>query len=331
MPDCKTDIINAVKEKLALRFSPENVHIIEEIFIKELKPYDVTKTCTELVEYDDQNNRILKRYCACLLLDGKSEKTIYQYRRTCVKFADVIWKHYTDVNVYDVRYYLAKEKERGISNRSIENTRANLSAFFQWMAREEMIPRNPCQNIAPIKYDAVIRKPFSDVEIDALRSACKAKRERAIIEILLSSGIRVSELCQMEIGDIDKTHLKVHVRNGKGGKERITYITDVAMRHLSAYLDERKGNSTAVILNSSGKPINASGIRYVLHRIGNDAEIKNVHPHRFRRTFASGLAARGMNVQDIQKLMGHSNINTTMEYIYINDMQVSESYKRHIA
>lgn len=325
------DIVKAMNEKLLLQFSPEQIQVIEELLIKELNAYDIKKTCTDIIEYDDTNARILKRYCACLYVDGKSEKTVYQYRRSCQRLSDCMGKTFPEIGTYDIRFFLAKEKERGISNRSLENQRAYISAFFQWMAREDIILKNPCENIKPIKYTDSIRKPFTNVEIDLLRGACKTQKERAIIEILLASGVRVSELCSMQINDINRASLKVHILHGKGDKERFTYITDVAMRHLLSYWCDRKGESNAVITNCYDKPISTSGIKTILYKLGERANVTNVHPHRFRRTFASWLAARGMNVQDIQKLMGHSNIGTTMEYIYISDSQVSASYKRYIA
>ena len=144
------------------------------------------------------------------------------------------------MGIYDIRLFLIKEMERGVSARTRENTRANLSAFFQWMTREEIISKNPMASLKPIKYADEIRKAFSSVEIDALRSACNTKKERAIIEMLLSTGVRVSELVGMKVTDIDKNNLRVHVINGKGQKERITYTTPVAIKYLILYLEDRK-------------------------------------------------------------------------------------------
>lgn len=299
--------------------------------VRILNDYELMERSTDVAIVDDTNERILKRYTACLMIDGKSEKTIEQYRREVSKLADVLHKNYPDMGVYDIRYYLACEKERGISDRTLENSRANLSAFFQWMTQEEIIQRNPCMTIKPIKYKDKIRYPFSTVEIDCLRSACRNKKERALIEILIASGVRVSELASMEKTDIDMATLSVHVRNGKGKKERTTYITDLAKTHLQKYLMARKETGPALFYNHSGKVLLSNGIRYILKQIGERAGVDNVHPHRFRRTFATGLAARGMDIQEIQKLLGHSNVNTTMEYVYIDGDKIQRSYKQYIA
>lgn len=327
----KMAVLQTVEEKLVGALSPDQIALVSDAIAQALAPYDVIEGCRELVVYDDTNERILKRYSACLFVDGKSDKTIYQYLRSCRKLADAIGKPYTEMGVYDIRYFLACEKERGVSGRSVENTRANLSAFFQWMTREDLIPKNPCMNIKPIKYTDQVRLPFSSVEIDALRSACRTEKERALVELLLSSGIRVSEAAAMSVGDIDPVMMTVHVRHGKGDKERTTYLTSVAMMHLMAYWEERPEKGTAAFFNARHEPLNAGGIRHILNTIAKRAGVENVHPHRFRRTFASGLAARGMDVQEIQTLMGHTKIDTTMEYVYTDNQKVSASYRQYIA
>ena len=330
--DYRAQFIRSVEEAmLPILAEGETRERVIGAVVRILNDYEITERSTDLVIVDDTNERILKRYTACLMIDGKSEKTIEQYRREVSKLADVLHKNYPDMGVYDIRYYLACEKERGISDRTLENSRANLSAFFQWMAQEEIIQRNPCITIKPIKYKDKIRYPFSAVEIDCLRSACRNKKERALIEILIASGVRVSELASMEKTDIDMATLSVHVRNGKGKKERTTYITDLAKTHLQKYLMARKETGPALFYNHSGKVLLSNGIRYILKQIGERAGVDNVHPHRFRRTFATGLAARGMDIQEIQKLLGHSNVNTTMEYVYIDGDKIQRSYKQYIA
>lgn len=329
MSDCKIELVKSLETSLSTNFTQEQIAVISETLIKKLVIYDVIELCREIIPYESINERLLKQYCACLFVDGKSEKTIYQYRYTLIKLLSVINKPFTEMGVYDIRYFLACEKERGVSGRSVENTRANLSAFFQWMTKEEIIPKNPCMNINPIKFEDTIRKPFSAVEIDKLRSACKNKKERAIVEFLLSSGVRVSELSNLKISDINLQELLINVVCGKGGKSRITYITDVARNHLENYWDNRKDSNNFAFCNSRLTQLEPGGIRYILNKIGKQANVKNVHPHRFRRTFASTLASKGMDICEIQKLLGHSNISTTMEYVHVDDKKVKTSYQRY--
>ena len=300
-----------------------------DIITRILGEYQVTKASTEIVPYSDTNGMLLKMYCACLMIGGKSEKTIAQYKRTAEKLALTVNKTFQEVTVYDIRYFLAVEKQRGVSNRTLENTRANLSAFFQWMAKEEHITKNPCMNIEPIKYTDKVRLPFSPVEIDSLRFACKTTKERAMIEILLSTGIRVSELTGLRVNDVNFNNLSIHVTNGKGAKERTVYMNDLAKTHLNNYLMEQDVIGSTIFMNKKKQSLNPGGVRYILNAIAKRAGVDNVHPHRFRRTFATGLADRGMDIQEIRKLLGHSNINTTLEYVYTSDEKAHASYLKY--
>lgn len=329
MSDYREIIIDSVINEFSDELAPELAGRIRDRMTLVLSRYEVMERETSLTVYDDTNDRLLKRYVGCIRIDGKSEKTIYQYVRTCRKLADATRKKFTEMGVYDIRMFLAMEKERGISNTTLENTRANLSAFFQWLTLEEEIMKNPCMKIKPIKCVKEVKLPFSDVEIDDMRTACKNLKERALIEFLLASGVRVSELSQMDITDVNFNDLKVHVRFGKGSKERITYLTPVARQHLKKYLASRSDVVLALFINAKGDRLQSSGIQFILKQIEKRSGVTNVHPHRFRRTFATKLAARGMDVQEIRALLGHSDINTTMRYVYTNDDQIKSSYEKY--
>ncbi len=329
--DYRMEFLQTINESLITMYPSGEVDVISDIIIKALSSYELSERSTDLVVYDDENTRIFKRYCACLLIDGKSKKTVEAYRHTISKFTEFIGKPYKEIDVYDIRYFLACEKDRGVSDVTLENTRANLSAFFQWMTLEEIISKNPCMKIKPIKCAEKVKTAFTSVDIDMLRSACKKPKERAIIEFLLSSGVRVSELCQMKVGDIDFDSLAVHVVHGKGAKERITYIDDIAKTYLQRYLLARSEDGPYLFYNKGHKPINPGGIRSILKTLENRSSTTNVHPHRFRRTFATNLSKRGMDIQEIRKLLGHSNINTTLEYIYTDDSKIHALYKQYTA
>jgi len=331
MFDYRHDLIRSIELSLSSVLEVETLNEVTNKIICVLSNYEITERCTEIIPFDDTNTRIIKRYAACLNIDGKSKKTIYAYTREIKKFSAFIGKPLPEVGVYDIRYYLATEKQRGVSDRSLENTRSYLAAFYQWMTNEELIPKNPCLCIKPIKYLDKQRLPFSSIEMDKLRHACKTPRERALIEMLATSGVRVSELSGMNVEDIDFSTLAVIVHNGKGGKERTTYINDVARSHVQKYLLSRHDTNTCLICNNIGGRIKPDSIRILLKTIGERAGVDNVHPHRFRRTFATGLAARGMAVQEIQKLLGHTNVNTTLQYVSTDNMKVRASYNQYIA
>ena len=331
MADYKSQLVSDVTEALVGQIRQSDIETVSDEMVIALRDYEVTKRVTELVKYDGANEMILKRYKACLVIAGRSEKTVAQYERTAKKLFITLQKNYTDMTVLDLRFFLAFEKSRGVSNRTLENTRVQISAFFSWLLEEELINKNPCRSITPIKYTKEVKLPFSTVEIDAIRSACKTKKERAIVEFLLSSGVRVSELCAIRISDVNFDTMAVVVREGKGSKQRTVYINDLTSKHLIEYLSKRNVAGDYLFYNKAKQPLNPGGVRHILKTIEERAGIANVHPHRFRRTFATGLANRGMEIQEIGKLLGHSNLNTTLTYVYTSDEKVRTSYLRYSA
>lgn len=332
MSDLRLSLLKSIETCLYGALDPEEAGELTEQITIILGDYEVTERCTDVAVPDTTNEKILKLYCGCLVVDGKSEKTIYQYRRVVQRLGDFVGKPFPEMGVYDIRFFLASEKQRGMSDRSVENLRSNLSAFFSWLTDEEMIVKNPMNPIKPITYTDEIREAFSDVEIDKLRSACETTKERALVEVLLSTGVRVSELSLMNVGDIDVKNLEVNVLHGKGAQERKTFITPVAMAHLEKYLAERpEKEEVALFCNKDHERLRAGGIRHVLIEVSKRAGVDDVHPHRFRRTFATLLAKRGMDVREIQKLLGHKNLNTTMLYINTETETVKASYRRYVS
>ena len=331
MKDYRSEIIKSIEAELVHYVPPDWMASISDAMIRILSDYEITERCTDVAVLDDTNTKLLKRYCACLMVDGKSKRTIEQYQRAVQRLSDVIGKSYTEMTAYDIRYHLACEKQRGIANSTLENIRSNLSAFFSWMVNDEIIEKNPMSTVGVIKIPDEIRKAFSDIEIDAMRSACRNTKERALVEFLLSTGIRVDELSQMDISDVNFTDLSVHIRHGKGNKERITYMSNVCAKRLSEYLRDRKDYEVCLFRNKNYDRIGTDGIRYILKGIEKRSGVDDVHPHRFRRTFATRLASRGMPIQEIQVLMGHSKIDTTLRYVCVDDTSIQSSYKKYIA
>lgn len=329
MVDYKAQLVSDVTEALLDRLDREEVEVVSEEMAITLNDYDVTKRETQIVTYSGMNEMILKRYQACLIIAGRSPKTIDAYVRTATKLFEALQKNYTDMSVSDLRFFLAYEKSRGVSNRTLENTRVQISSFFSWLLDEELIEKNPCRSIAPIRYPKEVKYPFSEVEIDAIRTACGTKKERAIVEVLLASGVRVSELCAIQLSDVNFDTYAIAVREGKGGKQRTVYINELANKHLVAYLTNRDIAGNYLFYNKWKEPLNAGGVRHILKSIEARSGVTNVHPHRFRRTFATRLANRGMEIQEIGKLLGHANLNTTLEYVYTSDDKIHTSYMRY--
>lgn len=329
--DYRMSFIREVKCALSTIMAPDQIQMVSHVITKALANYDLTERCTAIVPYSDENDRLLKQFAACLLVEGKSKGTVCQYVRVCRIFGQLIGKPFTKAGIQDARYFIATEMERGISDSTRETYRSYLSTFYQWMTNEEIIPRNPLMALSPIAFQEKEKKPYTDVEVDAIRCACKNLKERAMTEVLLSTGIRVQELVDLELDDIDFHTMKVIVRHGKGNKYRVVYTTRLALKYLTEYLSKRKHTGTRVFLNRFGDKISTDGIRKLFIKIGDKAGVDHVHPHRFRVTLASNLAARGMDVQDIQKILGHSQISTTMGYIVVDDRKTHAEYNKYIA
>lgn len=308
-------------------FSSEDIKKIEEAFVLEMKDYELTKICTELTTYDYESEQLIKIFQGTLLTEGKSKKTVYGYGRVLDRFRTNTGKKFTEITSMDIRIWLA-QRQQEVSLTTCENYRAYLSSFFNFLTIEGIIAENPMAKIKPIKIEDKEKFPFSPTELDALRSSCSTLRERAELEVLLSSGVRVEELSNLNRTDINLTNFEVHVVNGKGGKSRITYIDEVAAHHLKAYLDSRKDDLDCMFVSKYKSRLGRGAIRDDLKRIGKKAGVSNTHPHRCRRTFATTLWHRGMDIRTIQILMGHSNINTTMDYIAKDIEKVKIEYQR---
>lgn len=330
MSDCHLEVVKRIEESLVDVVDAQNLYMICNIITKILNDYEISERCTDLVVQDTDNQKLINTYCACLTIDGKSKNTIYQYSNALKSLDLTIHKDFTEMGTYDIRYYLACQSTK-VSNRTLENYRSYLSSFFKWMFEEGYISKNPLATIKPIKYIDEVRLPFSDIELDAMRMACKEKRDRAMFELLLSTGIRLNEMSLLDIQDIDFNTLAIHIKYGKGGKERLVYTTALAAKHIKDYLLTRSDNNSALFISRQKQRISKSGNWRAIKNIGKKAQIDDVHPHRFRRTFATNLAKKGMPIQDIQRLLGHSNINTTMVYVYGDNELIKSSYNKYIA
>lgn len=321
MSDFKMQIVNGMSAKLLHVLSGEQLQEVTHALIGELMDYEVKPITRELTIYDDYNERLIKKYAGYMAIEGKAQRTIKEYTRIIRKLADFTGKNLTEVMSEDIMYYLGECKIDGISNVTMETRRLYISAFYRWLADEEIIAKNPCSRIRPIKCEKVIKKAFTSLDLINLRQAAKKADERAILEVLLSTGMRVSELCSLEREDINLPAKAITIRKGKGGKQRIVYIDEIAQHYLSICMNAAEN----VFISHRG----VAGVEKMLKRLGCAAGVQNVHPHRFRRTFATSMSRKGMPIQDIQSLMGHTNIQTTMKYISLDKSIVEASYRRY--
>ena len=310
------------------RMSKEQISAVDMALTALFRKYDVSESCTELAVCDDSNERIINTYIASMRLEGRSEKTLKQYYDALTKLLDEIPKNIKDIKTNDIRYHLAHyQSTHKVSNATVNNKRKFLSAFFVWATKEEIIDRNPMLKINSIKEKYVTKKPFSDIELAKIRDVLKNDREKALVEFLLSTGCRVSEVAGLKVEGVNFRDGECVVC-GKGNKERTVYINNKAMYYLERYLPDKMDASRPLFLNGWGKSMAKGNIEQLMRDIGKRAGVSKVHPHRFRRTMATNAMKRGMPVQYIQVILGHSKLDTTMIYcIYDKEMVKAEYLK----
>lgn len=271
---------------------------------------------------------LMEEFINAKTIEGKTGSTLSQYRYILNRFLSDVGTPVPQITVYHIRAYLMSERNRGVSDSSISGYRSVLCSFFGWLYKESLIPKDPMLNIGTIKTPKVVRLPYSDVEIERLKSACKTVRDKALICFMLATGCRVSEVCGVDRDAVSWSDMRCKVL-GKGNKERIVYLDSVAIMYLKQYLSDRKDSSPALFVSRHGKRMTPAGIQVMLRRLGEKIGIENVHPHRFRRTLATNLINRGMPIQEVAHVLGHEKIDTTMTYIYIENQNVQAAYRRY--
>lgn len=294
--------------------------------------FKVEEKCTEVGFVDNTSENLRKRFIASLRLEGKSETTLRQYEMVIRMFFDDIQKNVDDITTNDIRYHLAiYQSTRKVSNATIDNRRRILSSFFSWLTKEEYIDKNPILRISKIKSEKEVKIPFSHVDVEKMKVCASltrnGKRDRALIEFLMSTGCRVSEVVGLNLDNVDFRRGECIV-HGKGNKDRKVYLTDVCLEYLNEYLSSRKKNSEVLFTNRNGERWSKQSIEKIIKTIAHMAEVKNAHPHRFRRTFATNALNRGMPVQHLQKILGHKSLDTTMIYCQVDDDLIKFEHKK---
>lgn len=308
--------------------SKELVSVVDMALTALFQKYDVSEACTDLAVCDDSNERIINTYIASMRLEGRSEKTLKQYYDALTKLLDEIPKSIKDIRTNDIRYHLAHyQATHKVSNATVNNKRKFLSAFFVWATREEIVDKNPMLKINSIKERYVTKKPFSDIELAKIRDALEDDREKALVEFLLSTGCRVSEVAGLKVGNIDFRTGECVVL-GKGNKERTVYLNNKSMYYLERYLGNFVDAERPLFMNARGRGMTKQNIEELMRIIGKRAGVSKVHPHRFRRTMATNAMKRGMPVQYIQVILGHSKLDTTMIYCIYDKEVVKAEYMK---
>lgn len=273
---------------------------------------------------------LIRRFESSKRIMGIKDTTIAQYSLEISMLAKHVSKPVHQLTSSDIKDYLALYKEkRQISTVTVQNKLRFLSSFFEYLLDEGYIDRNPIRGIGRILVEKRIKKSFSSDDLSRIRASCRSIRDRALVEFLYSTGCRVSECTALKVKDIDFSADELIVF-GKGHKERVVYLNRSAKEHLQIYLKSRALVPDAALFSRHGCPehMTSRAVELILKDIGARAGVENVHPHRFRRTFATDLWKAGVPVETIRILMGHSNIATTLKYIDIDPCGVKQAYQR---
>ena len=306
----------------SLMFNLEDVELVH----KE-KPFDE--------DYKKENKRLFESFLDSKKLEGRSDNTLNYYKLMLSKLLMSIEKPLQNYTTNDIREWLLLYKETGVSNVTVNNVRRIFSSFFSWLEAEEYILRDPMRRIHRVKEEYQVKKAYSEWEIERLRVYLKdSVRDRAIFELLLSTGMRLSELGGLNQGDVDFSEREIIVF-GKGAKQRIVYFDERTALFLQQYLESRDDDNPALFVqekrvNGKWERLGTSGIGTLIRQWGKSCNIDNVHAHRFRRTMATRALRAGMPIEQIQVILGHSSIETTRIYAKVNQGDVKYAHRKYV-
>ena len=329
----KQDILKSISDNLKYRFTENQVEEILEIISMELSKYEIQTKLIDSEEVKKDNQNLVNLFLSAKCIEGCSDKTIHYYKSSIEKLLITISKEIRDINTNDIRCYLAEQQnEKQLSKVTIDNLRRIFSSFFSWLEDEDYITKSPVRRIHKVRTDTLIKEVLSDENMEILRDSCTEIRDIAMIDLLSSTGIRVGELVKMNRDDIDFQERQCVVF-GKGNKEREVYFNARTKIHLMRYLETRIDDNSAlfVSLSSPYTRLTISGVESRLRVLGKRANLFKVHPHKFRRTLATMAIDKGMPIEQVQKLLGHVKIDTTLHYAIVNQNNVKLAHRKYLA
>lgn len=322
MKEIVFEILNDMAEELSVM----QLKKLQEVLLKRLQEQG------EQVE-PARNDEYLEMFINAKKIEGCSERTLKYYRSSVQHMFSRIETPVRKITTEQLREYLTGyQKINNCGKSTVDNIRRNISSFFSWLEEEDHILKSPMRRIHKIKTKTKVKETISDEDIERLRDHCEVARDIAIIDLLYSTGIRVGELVNLDIKDINFEERECIVY-GKGEKERRVYFDAKAKLHLQNYISSRKDNNPAlfVTLDAPHERLKISGVEIRLRELGRKLNLTRIHPHKFRRTMATRAIDKGMPIEQVQKLLGHSQIDTTMHYAIVNQTNVKASHRKYIA
>lgn len=315
-------ILNEMYEYLSI----PQMKKLQEVMLKTFSEKTEVRKITSNKEY-------MTMFLEAKTIEGCSMRTIQFYKATVGRMLQTLTQSIRKITTEDMRTYLSEyQKINSCSKVTIDNIRRNISSFFSWLEEENYILKSPMRRIHKIKTNQQVKEVISDEEIEKMRDKCFCKRDLAILDFLYSTGIRVGELVNLNISDINFDERECIVF-GKGGKERKVYFDAKAKIHIQNYLVDRIDRNPAlfVTLDAPYTRLKISGVEIRMRELGKRSLVNKIYPHKFRRTMATRAIDKGMPIEQVQKILGHSQIDTTMQYAMVNQSNVKNAHQKYIS
>ena len=328
----KNAIIQAVLAAMQKDLDYRQMEHLKDVLMTELDDLVITEKVNNVESREKENQELLDAFISSKKIEGCSDKTLAYYRAVIARLLGSIDISVCHIETAQIRQYLATYQEKNGSGKvTIDNMRRIFSSFFAWLEDEDYIAKSPVRRIHKVKTDELVKDVLSDEQLELLKDNCKEKRDLAIMDLLSSTGIRVGELVKLNRKDIDFNERQCVVF-GKGNKERTVYFNARTKLHLQQYLDERSDNEDAlfVSLASPHNRLTISGVEVRLKKLGKSVQLDKVHPHKFRRTLATMAIDKGMPIEQVQRLLGHVRIDTTLRYAIVNQNNVKIAHRKYL-
>lgn len=329
----KEELIETIMQQMLPYLDNAQVEKLKDTLHYCMHDVEIVTDSSKLPKPVETNEGLLSKFLAAKRVEGCSVKTLNYYQSVLLKLFSMVPVSVLHMKTEHIRSYLSAYADRiKCSKSNLDNIRRILSSFFTWLEGESYILKNPVRRIHKIKVDKTVKETYSDESMERMRDECQCLRDLAIIDLLASSGMRVGELVRLNREDIDFDNRECIVF-GKGSKERSVYFDARTKIHLKNYLDSRTDDNPALFV-SLLKPYNClqiSGVEIRLRSLGRELGIPKVHPHKFRRTLTTRAIDKGMPIEQVQRLLGHTQIDTTMQYAMINQKNVKVSHQKYIA
>lgn len=329
----KTQLTHEICSIMSSHLTPEQNALLKKTLNQVFTAFSLPEKSQDIsTESLQQNSNLINLFIAAKKIEGCSTNTLKYYANTLTKMVDAIQKNVCKIDTNDLRFYLSNyQNARNSSKITLDNIRRIMSSFFAWLEDEDYIVKSPVRRIHKVKATKIVKETLSDEQLECLRDQCEHQRDLAIIDLLISTGIRVGELVHLNRDDINFIERECVVL-GKGDKERPVYFDAKTKIHLQNYLNSRTDSNPAlfVTLNSPWNRLSIAGVEHILAKLGTQSQVTHVHPHKFRRTMATMAIEKGMPIEQVQKLLGHAQIDTTLHYAIVNQSNVKIAHRRYI-